>query len=202
MPTGERGQRICDLAAIDPQFPLPAVLLGHRHEVDQLPRRYIVMNEMAVWAHPDLCRRFQIEMSQAIGRHQTAISDAAGKARLLRTEQSVAHDRVNSVRANQDVGGDRCTVFKMCLDPVAVINQMGETVAEMNAVHRDSRRDRAMQVAAMQRVVGCVESGFDGFPQWRAEQIAAIVPAPLVKGLRPHPVAGELCGNSEAMENA
>ena len=52
----------------------------------------------------------------------------------------------------------------MRFDPIAVIDQMREAVSEMNAIRRDGICQCAMQVAAMQRVVGCVESRFDGFP--------------------------------------
>src|SRR5580700_6615870 len=85
---------------------------------------------------------------------------------------------------------------------IAVIGQVCEAVSEMNAVYRDGRRDCAMQVAAMQRVVWSVESRLNRFPEWGTDQKAAVVPATLVEGLRPDAALGELFGDPEAMENA
>src|ERR1700691_1342450 len=90
----------------------------------------------------------------------------------------------------------------MRFDLIATIGQVREALSEMNAVYRGGRRDCAMQVTAMQRVVWRVESRLNRFPERGTDQEAAIVPAPLVKGLRPDAAVGELFGDPEAMENA
>jgi hypothetical protein len=46
---------------------------------------------------------FKTEMRQAIRGDQAAMGHAASETRLFRTEQSVAHNRMNTVRSNQSI---------------------------------------------------------------------------------------------------
>jgi len=61
------------------------------------------MNKMSARAHPNLIDKFKIQMSQATGRDQTAISYTTGEMRLLWSKQSMPHNRMNSVCSNKSI---------------------------------------------------------------------------------------------------
>ena len=142
-------------------------------------------------------------MRQAIRRDQAAIGDAAGEARPFRTEQGVAHGRVNAVGADHSVGRDRRAILEMGFDSVTAIDEMGEALPQMHPIRRHSIRQGAVQVAAMERVVGRAERGLDGVAERRAKQHAAIIPAtPLVERHRPDACLRQFFGNAQPVENA
>ena len=125
-------------------------------------------------------------MLQALDRNQAAIGDASGEARALRPEQRGTHRGMDAVCADQDVGLRLGAVGEAQLDTVAVIGEAGEAMPEVDAVLRQRARQRKEQVGAMEMVVGRAELGLDGLAERRALQGAAVVPAALMKGRRPH----------------
>ena len=94
---------------------MPTIFFGNRDEVDQPSRRNEVMDEMA--RGPSRFAFFIQDSDASVdSRDQAAIGDAAGEARLFRTEQGVAHGRVNAVGADNSVGRDRRAILEMGFD--------------------------------------------------------------------------------------
>ncbi len=107
----------------------------------------------------------KIEMPQAIRSDEATISHAAGKARLFWTEQSVAYGRMNSVCSYEGIGRNQRAILKMRVDMIAVMLQVREAMFQMNAVGRDRIRQCTMQIAPVEGVIRCAESGFDRIPE-------------------------------------
>ena len=147
VPALEGGERVGDLAAVGPRFARPRVLLDDGDEVDQPPAADEVVHEVPAGAHPHLRGDLEPELAQPLGRHQPAVGDAAGEARLLGPEQEPAHRRVDPVRADQHVELGARAVGEARLDAVAVVGEAGEPVAEVDALGgqraRPARRSRS-----------------------------------------------------------
>src|SRR5262249_33651605 len=152
--------------------------------------------------HPDLGGSLQVEVTETFGRHQAAICDAAGKARVLRTEQRVAHGRMDAVGPDEHVGRYRSAVLELRFDPIVAVDQMLETTAEVYAVGGESAHKRAMELGAMKCVMRRAEFIFDQRPERRAQEEAAVVPAPLVEAVRLHAARAKPLGQAEAMQKA
>jgi hypothetical protein len=72
---------------VGPVLAVPAVVFGPADKIEQLPARDEIVHEMGAGADPGLRADFEAEIGDAFSRHQPAIGDAAGKARLLLAEQ-------------------------------------------------------------------------------------------------------------------
>ena len=75
-------------------------------------------------------------MGQAVGRHQPSVGGTAGEDGILRTEQHLAHDRVDAVGADQEVDLDRRAARERRLDAIAVVHQAAEVVPDVQALGR------------------------------------------------------------------
>jgi hypothetical protein len=106
MPALEGGERTLHRGPVGPVLAVPGVVLGPADEVEQPPARYRVMHEMRAGADPGLIAGIEPEIGDALDRDQSAIGDAAGKARRLCAEERGAHHRMDAIGANQDVGRD------------------------------------------------------------------------------------------------
>ena len=184
VPSLEGGDRIRRVAGVGPRLPRPAVLLDDRHEVDQAPALHEVVDEVGVRAHPDLRGHLEVEVAQALGRHQPAVGGAAGEDGVLRPEQHLADGRVDAVGADEEVDLGRRAVREGRLDAVAVVDEAGELVSDVQALGREGAGEGAEQVGAVHLVVGEAEGVDDGIAQVGAQQRASVVPAALVPGQR------------------
>src|SRR6516164_192901 len=111
------------------------------------------MHEMRPGANPGLIADLEREIGDALDGHQSAIGDTAGKDRRLPAKQSGTYHRIDTIGPDEDVGGDVRTVFEPCLDVVAFVLEAGETVAKVNALRRETRRNHVEQVGTMDRNV-------------------------------------------------
>ena len=202
MPSCEYGKDICNLTAVHPRFPQPGILFRNGDEVDELFGRHKIVHEMSAGSHPDLVRQFETLFRQPISRHQAAIGHAAGEARLLRAQQSVAYNRVDAVGAYQCVKRDRFAAFKMRLYTITVFYQAREPMCEMYAVGRNRIRQRAMQIGTVQGIIRCAKSGLDHLTQGRAEQNSAVIPTSLVECGRLDAGFSEPFSKPEPMQDA
>ena len=183
MPALEGGDRVGRVAGVGPRLARPAVLLDDRHEVDEPPALDVVVHEVGLGAHPDLGGHLEVEVAQALGRHQPAIRGAAGEDGVLRAEQHLADGRVDAVGADQEVDLDRRAVRERRLDAVAVVDEAGEPVADVQALGRERADERAQQVGAVHLVVREAEGVDDGVAEVGAA--AASVRRPSGAGARP-----------------
>ena len=94
--------------------------------------------------------------------------------------------RMDAVGADQQVGLDRRAVLEARDDPLALLLEADQPVADMQPLGRHGGAQQLGEVAAMEVIVGRAERRLDLRPERRALQGAAVVPAPLVDGERPH----------------
>ena len=96
------------------------------------------MHQMAARPEPGLVAALEAEIGDALGRHQPAIGDAAGKFRILGAEQQRPHSRMDTVGADQDVGGDALAVGEFDLDRIAALGNAKQAMAEMDVLDRQT----------------------------------------------------------------
>ena len=157
---------------------------------------------MAAGAHPYLGRRLELEVAQPLGRHQPAVGDAAREARLLGPEQDPAHPRVDAVGAHDDVEVGGGPVGEARLDALPALAQIGQPVTEVQALGGQRIRQRPQQVGAVHLVVREAELRLQRLRQRRAQERAAVVPAPLMPGQRTHAGARQRVGETEPVQDA
>ena len=97
------------------------------------------MHEMAARADPGLVAQLEPEAGDALDRHQTAIGDAAGKARFLLAEQRGAHRRLDAVGTDQHIGCNCGAVVEMRLAAVAAVGRTDQPMPEVDALRRKCR---------------------------------------------------------------
>jgi hypothetical protein len=121
--------------------------------------------------------------------------------RALGAEQQFADERVDAVGAHYHLGLDAGAVSEGCLDVVAVVDQVGELVTEMDPVAGQRPGQGGEQVGPVDLVLGEPEGGLQRSGQRGAQQGAAVVPAPLMPGRRLHASPGQLLGQPEPMQH-
>ncbi len=87
-------------------------------------------------------------------------------------------------------------------DPLAPLLEADQPVADMQPLGRHGGAQELRKVAAVEVIVGRAERRLDLPPDRRALQGAAVVPAPLVNGERPHAGAIEVRLEAEADQEA
>jgi hypothetical protein len=98
----------------------------------------------------------------------------------------LAHARADAVGADQEVGFDGGAALEPRNRPLALLLQVDQPVADMQALGRHGAAQKLGEIAAMEVIVRRTEGRLDLRPQRRPLQGAAIVPAPLIDGGRPH----------------
>ena len=202
IPIREGRAQIVGIAAIRPRFTRPAVALDIGDEIQQPPASDKVSHQVLAGTHPNLRGHFEIEVAQPLRRHQAAIGHAAGKLRLFRPKQKMAHGGMNAIGADQHIGGDADAVFELRLDPVAVIGEAGQAMAEMQALRGQRGGQHRQHIRAMALVVRIAECRHDLVAERRAQQRAAVLPSPLVPCLRTHAVPGQFISQSQPVQDA
>ncbi len=112
--------------------------------------------------------------------------DAARKARLLRPEGEMADPRMDAVGADQKIGFGGKAVLEARDHPLALLLDADQPVPRMRPLRRHGLGEQESEIAAMEMVVRRAEALLDLGAQRRALQGAAIVPALLMDGERPH----------------
>src|SRR5262245_16730498 len=125
-------------------------------------------------------------MPDALGRHQPAPGDAAGKTRLLGTEDKAAHVRMDAIGADQEVRFRRRTVRESRDHALTRLLQPRELVTDMQTFLRQRVGQKVGKIGAVEVVIRRAEGCFDLRPQRYALQAASIVPAPLMDLARTH----------------
>src|SRR5215470_5674988 len=195
-------QGIRDLTPADPRFVRPGAVLGNADHIHEPSGRDPVVHDMAVRSHPVVRSDFYIEMAYPLDRHQPAPGDAAGEPRLLGAEQQMAHTRMDAVGADHKVGLGGTAVLEARDNARLVLDQIDEPVSDMNALLRYGGTQELGEIAAVEVIVGRPEGRFDLGAERRALQGAAVVPAALVHGERPHTHFVHCRLESEANEQA
>ena len=90
----------------------PVAALDDAHDVQEPPRRHPVVHAMAARAHPEVRGHLDVEVRDALGRHQPAPRRAPGEARRVGAESQLAHAAVYAVGADQHVGLGRSAVLE------------------------------------------------------------------------------------------
>src|ERR1051326_42078 len=109
---------------------------------------------------------------------------------------------MNAVGADQYVGGDRIAVLELRLNPIAPIDELCESLAEVDAVGRQQACQRTMQLGAVKRVVRRAEFFLDHGAERGAHQEAAVVPASLIESGGLDAAGAEPFGEPEAIQQA
>src|SRR5262249_49634655 len=122
---------------------------GPADKIQQPAARDEVMHQMAAWPEPRLVAALETEFGDALRRDQSAIRDAAGKLRVLSAEQQLAHRGMDAVGADKNVGLDNGAVGEARLDRIAMIDEAGEAMAEMDARLWQPGGDDRLQIGAM-----------------------------------------------------
>jgi hypothetical protein len=151
MPALEGGQGPRHRGTVGPILAVPRVVLGPADKIQQLAARHEIMHEVRAGPDPGLAAELEVEIEEALDRHQPAIGDAAGKSWRLFAEQVGAHCRMDAVGADQDVGRDALAVVEPGLDMVALTGKADEAIAEMDALGRQPRGNHRQQIGAMDR---------------------------------------------------
>ena len=125
-------------------------------------------------------------MPEPIHRDEPTIGDAAGEARLLRTEQLSTHRRMDAVGADEHAGGHPRAVGEPQLEAIAAVGEAGEAMAEVQTLEGQGGGQRPEQVCAMEMVVGRAEGGLHRLAERGALQGAAVIPSTLMDGHRTH----------------
>src|SRR5512139_305667 len=121
VPTFIGGEQVGHLTAVSPRLLCPGVLLDDGNKVHQLSILYIGMHDMLTRPHPELRRHFKPEGDESIGWNQTTVGDTACKARFLRPEKYLSHDRMDAVRSHERANANMCTVLELGLYMFPVI---------------------------------------------------------------------------------
>src|SRR5262249_60345227 len=110
MPAGVSRCQLRHAAFPRPRLLSPRVAVEMRDDVDELATSYGVVNDMTMGSHPHRAfRNGNVARHRASGRHP-APTDTAGESRRVRAEQALAHNRVNAVGADDDIGLDLAAV--------------------------------------------------------------------------------------------
>ena len=109
---------------------------------------------------------------------------------------------MNAVGADQNIRLDARAVLEPGLGPVAAIGKPDETVAEMDMLGRETRGDDRQQIGAVQGHVRRAVKFFAQRIERRTLQGATVLPAPLVRADRAHPLAVEPFGEPEPAQDA
>lgn len=91
---------------------------------------------MLARSHPDLRLDRNLELGDPLRGDQAAVGDAPREARALLAEQESLHRRVDPVRADERIRVDRGAVLELERDAVAVVDEGGEPVADIQALRR------------------------------------------------------------------
>ena len=201
MPALVGGERVGDLTAVGPGLALPCVLLEEGDPVQQPFLLHVVVDEMPARPHPDLRLDRDLEIGHPLRGDQAAVGDAAGEVRALLAGEESLNGRVDPVRADEHIDLDRRAVLELERDAVAVVDEGGEAVADVQALLRECAHQGGEQVGAVGLVVGEPERVDDGVSQRRVQERPAVVPAALMPRQRPHTHVGECVGQSQPVQD-
>lgn len=115
-------------------------------------------------------------MGHALGGHHGAISDHPGKARLLVTEQRIAHHRVNAVGADQQVGNVAAAILEMQLDALFGLFHPLGAFAKLYVFSGKHIGQRGQQIGAVDGQLRCAIFFFGGIGHFQARGFFAAVP--------------------------
>ena len=104
--------RLRHVAFARPGFLGPAVAVEMRDDVEEFAAPDGIVHHMAVRPHPHRAVGDINVARHRVRRRHAAPADAAGEARYIGAEQTVAHHRMNAVGADHDVGLDLAAVGK------------------------------------------------------------------------------------------
>src|ERR1051326_8922817 len=107
---------------------------------------------------------------------------------------------MNAVGADQYVGGDRIAVLELRLNPIAPIDELCESLAEVDALGRQQACQGTMQPGGVKRVVGRPKFLRDHCAERRPHEEAPVAPTPLVKGAGFDAASAEPLGKAEAVQ--
>src|SRR5205085_790185 len=126
----------------------------------------------------------------------------AGEVRFLRTEQDAPHRGVDAVGADQHIGADPRSVLELGLDAIAMIDEAGQAVPDVQALGRERTRQAAQHVGTMHLIMRRAERGLHGVRDRRAQQRSAVLPAALMPGERLDPHARQRVRQAEPVQDA
>ena len=121
-------------------------------------------------------------MRQPLGRHQSAIGDAAGEARAFRPQQLLAHARVDAVGTDQEIAACDRAIVEMHLDGIAAAHIRLESMVHMQTLWRQRVDQSCEQIGTMDLIVRRAERRLHGARKRGTQQGAAVIPASLVEG--------------------
>src|SRR5215510_9714738 len=110
MPAGVRRRQLRHVAFPRPRLLSPRIAVEMRDDVDEFTTSYGVMNDMTMRSHPHRALRNGNVARHRVGGRHAAPADTAGESRRIRAEQTLSHNRVNAVGADDDIGLDLAAV--------------------------------------------------------------------------------------------
>jgi hypothetical protein len=120
-----------------------------RDDVDEFPTSYGVMNDMTMRSHPHRALRNGNVARHRVGGRHAAPADTAGESRRIRAEQTLSHNRMNAVGADDDVGLDFAAIGK-ARHPAAIARFGGDAAGSKTEI---DRLERAAQHVEQVRAV-------------------------------------------------
>ena len=167
--------RLRYVAFARPGFLGPAVAVEMGDDVEEFAAPHRVMHDMAVRAHPHRAVDDINVARHRVGRRHAAPADAAGEARHVGAEQTVAHHRMDAVGADHDVGLDLAAVGKARHRVAGAALDRTVRRPERMSVDLSAPAQDGEQIGAMHREVGGAEL-FPEIAPSRARNVAAGVP--------------------------
>ncbi len=184
MPTLERGDRLVRLDVGQPAALLRPGRrpLDHGEEVDVLAvAADRVVQQVRVRAHPELDRLGIGEGGKPIGGHDAAEGARPRVDRLLAAGHPAAHQRAHAVRADHQVRLHGPAVGEREADRVALLDEVGEPVPEMQPGGAERAAEDALEIGAMDAEVGGTEAAAIGrvLAHGKGRDATAVPPTPV-----------------------
>src|SRR5262252_6618672 len=153
MPAGVSRRQLRHVAFSRPRLLSPRIAVEMRNDIDEFATSYGVVNDMTMWSHPHRAfRNGNVARHRASGRH-AAPADTASESRRVRAEQALAHNRMNAVGADDDIGLDLAAVGKT-RHPAAITHFDGDTAGSKTEIDRLERAAQHVeQVGTVHRQV-------------------------------------------------
>src|SRR5260370_20907381 len=99
VPARKGSERSRDRGAVGPVLAVPFVVLGPADKIEEPSAGHEIVHKMRAGTDPGLRAALEPEIGDALGRHEPAKGDAAGKVRRLLTKERNTHRPVDAVRA-------------------------------------------------------------------------------------------------------
>jgi len=82
-------------------------------------------------AHMTFRCHVEIERAKSFSRYKGAIRHTASETRVFWTKKQATYGRMNAIGAHQHPSGNADAIFELCLDVLAMIGKVDQTMSDM-----------------------------------------------------------------------